>query len=141
MFSFLQMTTWLQLVFITTFSITHPITSLLIASISIHCYTWLPIKTISLFRSNAMRKTINLNKEFCMSTTLFFFSFFLFIVVDFVIHWNETAMGLPLWFWQKIATITNALKENSKIYLSGNNLANTHENFPYCIIGNIKNGT
>ena len=27
-------------------------------------------KTISLFRSDAMRKAINLNKEFCKSTTL-----------------------------------------------------------------------
>ena len=28
----------------------------------------------------------------------------------------------------------NALKANSKLYLSGNNLANTHGNFPYCIL-------
>ena len=63
-----------------------------------------------------MRKAINLSQEFCKSTTLV-------LAEDCDFH-------------------CNALKANSKIYLSGNNLANTHGNFPYCILGNIiKNDT
>ena len=54
-----------------------------------------------------MWKTIKMNKEFCKSTTVV------------------------------LAEVCKALKANPRVYLSGNNLANTQGKSMYCILGNI----
>ena len=62
---------------------------MLTTDIYIYIYTHKPLSRVRLFTT-----PWTVAYQDPLSMGFFFFNFFFFIVVDFVIHWNESAMGL-----------------------------------------------